>query len=183
MPKKPITESTETTVVHEASTERDEQGNVRRRVGFDQVCVLEATETDGAADFEQYVKMNYGVEIQFLEEFRLASVRMRSGGPRHDVFFAIDGPTATAFSAARERDENSFAREIRWLEDVLLPFNNVAEPPYPPRVFHYVTQWPEIGPGLEALASPRPADFEEPTDPERVPEIPPADPIPPREVH
>ncbi len=114
--------------------------NVEKREGFGQVCVWPNT-TLGVYtphDFENYMKSEFGVEVQFLEvietkpDLTKTGRKVKGTGGRPDLFFAVNDRDVGKFAIPR------LQVGIRWLEDVLAP-GNYTTPIYPERVREYQT--------------------------------------------
>jgi len=112
-------------------------GNVEKKEGYNQVCVWPGTVLGEStpADFEKWLKDEFGVEGQYLEEIE-TSPDMENGKPvsntggRSDLFFAIHDEDVDKFVLPKLRIG------ARWVEDVLADVNYTS-PIYPKRVFDY----------------------------------------------
>jgi len=111
--------------------------NVKLKNGFKQVCVWPGTIVgkDKISLFEDFMKENFGVRIQYLEEIEtnpdIESEKPVEGtGGRVDVFFAIHNDDIGRFAIKR------LAFGIRWIEDVLASCNH-SKHLYPKRVEGY----------------------------------------------
>jgi len=95
--------------------------NVARAPGYEQVCVWPGTLVgrDKVEEFEQFIKDEFGVSIQYLEEIKTKPDIDERGNPvpntggRNDVFFAVEKSGLGKFAVPRLK------AGIRWLEDVL----------------------------------------------------------------
>jgi hypothetical protein len=115
--------------------------NVKRRKGFNQVCVWEAcvvtksNEPKTPAEFEQFMKENFKSDVQYLEEIKTGP-DLKNGQPvsetggRIDLFFAISDEHVARFAIPR------LQFGIKWIEDVLAK-GNYRSPIYPKRLFDY----------------------------------------------
>ena len=116
--------------------------NVKLKKGFSQVCVWPGTVLGESkpVDFEKWLKDEFGVEGQYLEEIETnPDVKddrlVPETGGRNDLFFAVHDDSVMKFSVPR------LSMGIRWIEDVLADCN-YGSPIYPKRVFDYCT-WNE----------------------------------------
>lgn len=120
-------------------------GNVKCKEGFTQVCVWQNTlvrsikgSNKEPAEFENWMKEQFGVRVQYLEEIETKPDIDSTGniingtGGRIDTFFAIHQDDIMKFAILR------LQVGIRWIEDVLAPVNYTS-PIYPERVFKYQT--------------------------------------------
>lgn len=113
--------------------------NKERKEGFAQVCVWPGTivGTDDSQKFTDWMKEEFGVRIQYLEEIETAEDSTGPGG-RNDLFFGVHEDDIGKFAVKR------LAYGIRWIEDVLAECNNGlcadGNPVlYPNRVLEYKT--------------------------------------------
>ena len=107
---------------------------VELKEGFHQVVVWPGTTvTKGEeADFEKFIKDEFDVEAQYLEQIETKKAPDGTGG-RVDLFFAVKGDISK-FAVKR------LQYGMRWLEDVLSEFNyDMSNPLYDKRVFQYLT--------------------------------------------
>jgi hypothetical protein len=111
--------------------------NVERKEHFKIVCVWPGTLVEGKiAEFEKFMMDEFGVRVQYLEEIKTnpdkkKGVPVPDTGDRNDVFFAIHMEDVGKFAMPR------FQYGIRWLEDVIAPYNHGAHL-YPKRVKAYL---------------------------------------------
>ena len=113
--------------------------NIQKKEHFNQVCIWPGTivGNDKIEDFEQFMKNEHNVRIQYLEEIKTYPDKnngqiVENTGDRNDVFFAIHDEDVGKFAVPRL----SFG--IRWIEDVLSK-NNYKSEIYPKRVYEYKT--------------------------------------------
>lgn len=111
--------------------------NIKRKAGFEQVCVWPGTlvGTDKTAEFEAFLLENLGTRVQYLEEVATApdyenGSPVADTGGRNDVFFAVHNDDIMKFAVPR------FQYGMRWLEDV---YGNGGGDLYPERVAQYQT--------------------------------------------
>jgi hypothetical protein len=123
-------------------------GNVPLKEGFTQVCVWPGTiVVDRAKDddikdqiklFEDFMKNDIGVTVQYLEEIETRpdldsrGCIVKDTGGRNDIFFAVYTNDVMKFAVPR------LQMGIRWIEDVLAE-GNYRSPIYPNRVYKYCT--------------------------------------------
>jgi len=116
---------------------KENQMNVERKEHFNIVCVWPGTVVDGRADdFTKFMMDELGVRVQYLEEIKTNpdkknGVIVPGTGDRNDIFFAIHSEDVAKFALPR------FQYGIRWLEDVIAPYNHGAHL-YPKRVKEYL---------------------------------------------
>jgi len=111
-----------------------------KKEGFSQVCVWPAciVGAEKVKEFEDLMKENFGVRVQYLEEIETFPDRdefdknIEGTGGRNDLFFAIHNEDVGSFAIKRL----NFG--IRWVEDVLADCN-YSQRIYPERVFEYKT--------------------------------------------
>ena len=109
---------------------------VKLNEGFNVVCVWPATIVgeDKIADFENWVKEQFGIDAQYLEEVTTLSDRDENGdiventGGRIDLFFAIKGEDASKFAIPR------LSYGIRWASDAIPQDKDI----YPKYVLEYL---------------------------------------------
>ena len=114
--------------------------NVNLKRGFSQVCVWPACEIEvsklAIQEFEDLMKDNMNVKVQFLEQIRTEpdidedGMNVPDTGGRSDLFFAIHDDDIGIFAVPR------LQFGISWIEDVLAK-ENYHSPIYPSRVFEY----------------------------------------------
>lgn len=112
--------------------------NVKLLPNYTQVCVWPGTivEPEEIEEFQQFLKQNMDVDVQYLETIVTFPNKDENGndisgtGGRHDVFFAIADKDIGKFAIPR------LSLGIRWIEDVLSSYN-YSSPIYPERVFEY----------------------------------------------
>jgi hypothetical protein len=111
--------------------------NVKRNKNYTQVCVWEAcvVGVDKAKEFIEFMKDNFGVRVQYLEEIKTLpdtrnGVNIPETGDRNDLFFAVHCDDIGKFAIPR------LTVGIRWIEDVLAS-DNYTSVLYPSRVFEY----------------------------------------------
>jgi hypothetical protein len=109
--------------------------NVKRRAGFEQVCVWPGTIVldDDVREFEAFMLDQFATRIQFLETIVTGpdlenGVPVDNTGGREDVFFAVHNADVMRFAVPRLKVG------IRWIEDVI---DNGGLPLYPARVAEY----------------------------------------------
>lgn len=111
---------------------------VERQEGFTQVCVWPGTIVgpDKVNDFVEFMKKEFGVRVQYLEEIKTLPSRTSSGeivpgtGNRNDLLFAVHNDDVGDFSIPR------LMAGIRWIEDALSRLNNTYML-YDPRISRY----------------------------------------------
>lgn len=103
--------------------------NVQLNEGFKQVCVWPAVLIDGKIEeFVQFFVDNFGVTIQYLEEFVTPQStgfdgRLLEGtGGRNDVLFAVKNEDVHKFAVPR------LGYGIKWIEDALANDNECLYP-------------------------------------------------------
>lgn len=114
--------------------------NKKKREGFSQVCVWPSclVGAEKVQDFEQIMKENFDVRVQYLEEIETFPDKDELGrdiegtGGRNDLFFTIHNDDVGSFALKR------LSCGIRWIEDVLSDCN-YNQRIYPDRVFEYKT--------------------------------------------
>lgn len=119
----------------------DRYGNVPRKEGFSQVCIMTGAlvRNDLIADFEGMFLERFKLHIQFLETI-VTAPDMKNGHPipgsggRHDAFFAIKEGQVLFGRFAIER----LTMGIRWIEDGVSKTNGGGAL-WPERIKHYVT--------------------------------------------
>ena len=98
--------------------EAEERKAVERKEDFNQVCVWPNTliGKDEVEKFEGWVKENFGVRVQYLEEYKTNpnpdDFKGETGG-RNDAVFAVNKEDVAKFAIPR------LQMGIRWVEDVL----------------------------------------------------------------
>ena len=109
---------------------------VKLNEGFDVVCVWPAAIVgkDSVAEFEEWFKNEFGIDVQYLEEIKTLPDRDEYGnivedtGDRNDVFFAIKCDDVPRFAVKR------LMYGIRWAEDAVPQDKKI----YPKHVFEYI---------------------------------------------
>ena len=112
--------------------------NVKRKEGYNQVCVWSATIVgkDKIDEFEKFMLNEFKTSVQYLEEIMTGPDTDSNGNPvkdtggRNDLFFAVKDDDIKKFTIAR------LSYGIRWVEDVLAPINYRSKI-YPERVEEY----------------------------------------------
>jgi hypothetical protein len=113
--------------------------NIKLKKNFTQVCVWPGTVvgSDNVKDFESFIKAEFGVRAQYLEEI-ITSPSIKQGFPventggRNDLFFAIHTDDIVKFAVPR------LNLGIRWVEDVIDSMSKNSEISlYPLRVIDY----------------------------------------------
>jgi len=108
--------------------------NVVVRDGFEQVVVWPGTTVPEGdeAEFEAFIKDEFGIDAQYLEQIKTKKSPNGPGG-RIDLFFAVKGDISK-FAVKR------LQYGMRWLEDVLSEVNyDMSNPLYNEKVFQYLT--------------------------------------------
>lgn len=110
--------------------------NVERKDGHSQVCVWPGcvVGADDVDNFVAWIKDEFGVRVQYLEEVETLPNDDGPGG-RNDLFFAVHEDDVGKFAVKR------LAYGIRWIEDVMSEVNNGDKPCelYPERIGEYRT--------------------------------------------
>lgn len=109
---------------------------VKLNEGFDVVCVWPATivSKERIAEFEDWFKNEFGIDVQYLEEIETLPDLDEDGeiveetGGRNDVFFAIKSDDVPKFAVKR------LMYGIRWASDALSQNKEI----YPKHVFEYI---------------------------------------------
>lgn len=114
--------------------------NVERQAEFAQVCLWPGTVvgTDRVEEFVVWMKDNFDVRVQYLEEILTSPDTGPFGEPvpgtggRNDLLFAVHQDDIGKFAGRR------LGVGIRWIEDVLSPVN-YQMPIYPERLRDYMS--------------------------------------------
>lgn len=114
--------------------------NVSKKVNFNQVCVWPGTicGQEKIKEFEQYILLEFGTRVQYLEEIKTLPDRKNGNdvsgtGDRNDLFFAVHTDDVNKFALPRLK------AGIRWIEDAVGDWNNPEGIIYPKRVLKYKT--------------------------------------------
>ena len=106
---------------------------------FSQVVVWPATIVgkQKIEEFEEYIKDEFDVEIEYLEEVTtlpdIGDTKEETGG-RNDVFFCVKDTDVEKFAVPRLK------MGMRWVEDALSDVNGYNQNPiYPERIKEYIT--------------------------------------------
>jgi hypothetical protein len=98
---------------------RDENGNVKIREGYRQICVWPGTVVgkENIEDFVLFFKNDMDIRVQYLEEV-ITKPGMGGDGGRNDCFFAVHNDDVNKIVMPR------LSMGIKWIEDFMMNEGN-----------------------------------------------------------